>query len=453
MRKLFLSIFLFFFCVCRNLTAETFLGEDLSNSLSNLYSFNPKIKYEREILKSKDELLPRAFSEFRPEIKGYYQKGKIDTNSEGFNISSDGIRTETNKGVVVSQNVFDGGSSLSQIKVAKNEILSQRRLLKNIEQEVFLDAIKLYADLATEISNIKVKKKNVEVLKRQLELTKEQFEIGEVTLTDVSISEARFSLAESELMETSNIINSINATYLSVFGEKPNKPEIKIPIDFDDFEIENLKLISKTNNPKIEAIVFLIKSIENEISSLKRKRLPSLKLEAEAKINQGYFRTDSEREVLSAFAKVDIPLYQSGLASSKIREAKTKLFAQKELLRSEHENLTANLISSNSSYNYSLSRIKAYEKQIESNKIYLDGLKQEFQLGERTTLDVLDGEQELLQSELDLIKAYKDLFISYYEILFYIGKLNAKDLKLNVNLFDERENYEKVKGKWLDIIE
>ena len=453
MRKLFLSIFLFFFCVYRNLTAETFLGEDLSNSLSNLYSFNPKIKYEREILKSKDELLPRAFSEFRPEIKGYYQKGKIDTNSEGFNISSDGIRTETNKGVVVSQNVFDGGSSLSQIKVAKNEILSQRRLLKNIEQEVFLDAIKLYADLATEISNIKVKKKNVEVLKRQLELTKEQFEIGEVTLTDVSISEARFSLAESELMETSNIINSINAKYLSVFGEKPNKPEIKIPIDFDDFEIENLKLISKKNNPKIEALVFLIKSIENEISSLKRKRLPSLKLEAEAKINQGYFRTDSEREVLSAFAKVDIPLYQSGLASSKIREAKTKLFAQKELLRSEHENLTANLISSNSSYNYSLSRIKAYEKQIESNKIYLDGLKQEFQLGERTTLDVLDGEQELLQSELDLIKAYKDLFISYYEILFYIGKLNAKDLKLNVNLFDERENYEKVKGKWLDIIE
>ena len=92
----------------------------------------------------------------------------------------------------------------------------------------------------------------------------------------------------------------------------------------------------------------------------------------------------------------------------------------------EHENLTANLISSNSSYNYSLSRIKAYEKQIQSNKIYLDGLKQEFQLGERTTLDVLDGEQELLQSELDLIKSYKDLFISYYEILFYIGKLNAK---------------------------
>ena len=325
--------------------------------------------------------------------------------------------------------------------------------MKNAEQEIFLDAIILYADLATESSNIKVKEKNVEVLKRQLELTKEQFEIGEVTLTDVSISDARFTLAESELMETSNIINSIKAKYLSIFGNNPIKPEIKIPTDHEKFDIENLKLMVKNNNPKIEAVNFRIKSIENEINSLKRKRLPSVKLEAEAKINQGYFRTDSEREVLSAFAKVDIPIYQSGLASSKIREAKKMLFSQKELLKLENENLIANLISANSSHNYSLSRIEAYKKQIQSNKIYLDGLKQEFQLGERTTLDVLDGEQELLQSELDLIKAYKDFFLSYYEILFYIGKLNAKDLKLNVQLFDNEKNYKKVKGKWLDIIE
>ena len=105
------------------------------------------------------------------------------------------------------------------------------------------------------------------------------------------------------------------------------------------------------------------------------------------------------------------------------------------------------------SYDYSFSRIIAYKKQIESNKIYLDGLKQEFQLGERTTLDVLDGEQELLESELDLIKAYKDYFISYYEVMFFIGKLNAKDLSLNVEIFDDEKNYNKVKKRWLDIIE
>ena len=327
--KIFFFYILLSFFVHKNLFAEIFISDDLSKSLSSLYYFNPKLKYEREILKSKDELLPRAFSEFRPEIRGYYEKGKIDTNSEGFNISSDGIRTETNKGVIVSQSIFDGGSSLSQIKVAKNEIYSQRSFLKNVEQEVFLEAINLYADLATENSNIKVKEKNVEVLKRQLELTKEQFEIGEVTLTDVSISEARFSLAESELLETSNIINAIKAKYISIFGKSPKNPEIIIPTNSKKFDIENLKSVGKKNYPKIDEIIYIIQSIENEIKSLKRKRLPSLKLQAEAKINQGYFRTDSEREVLSAFAKVDIPLYQSGLASSKIREAKKNFLHKK----------------------------------------------------------------------------------------------------------------------------
>jgi TolC family type I secretion outer membrane protein len=442
-----------FFIHCQALSSEIYISQDLSNSLQKLYIFNPKLKYERKNLMVKDELMPMALSEFRPEIRGYYQKGKIDTNSAGFNITSDGIRTETNKGFVISQSIFEGGSSLSKIKVAKNEILSQRSNLKNIEQEIFLEAIKLYADLATEKSNLKVKEKNVEVLKRQLELTKEQFEIGEVTLTDVSISEARFTLAESELMESLNIINSIKAKYLSIFGVSPTNPEIFIPLEEKQFDDVNLIAEGKNNNPKVRSVEFTLASLKNEISALKRKRLPSLKLEAEAKINQGYFRTDSEREVLSAFAKVDIPIYQSGMASSKIREAREKLFAQQELLKLETENLAASIVSSKSSYDYSFSRIIAYKKQIESNKIYLDGLKQEFQLGERTTLDVLDGEQELLESELDLIKAYKDYFISYYEVMFFIGKLNAKDLSLNVEIFDDEKNYNKVKKRWLDIIE
>ena len=452
MKKLILLFFIFFFD-SKSLSNDFYLSQDLSNSLNKLYIFNPKLKYERKNLMVKDELMPMALSEFRPEVRGYYQKGKVDTNSEGFNITSDGIRTETNKGVVVSQSIFDGGSSLSKVKAAKNEILSQRSNLKNIEQEIFLDAIRLYADLATEKSNLKVKEKNVEVLKRQLELTKEQFEIGELTLTDVSISEARFTLAESELMESLNIINSIKAKYLSIFGVNPSNPEIIIPLKEKQFEEKSLIAEGKKNNPKIKSVEFTLISLKNEISSLKRKRLPSVKLEAEAKINQGYFRTDSEREVLSAFAKVDIPIYQSGIASSKIREARERLFAQQELLKLETENLAASIVSSKSSNDYSSSRINAYIKQIESNKIYLDGLKQEFELGERTTLDVLDGEQELLESELDLIKAYKDYFISYYEVLFFIGKLNAKDLNLNVEIFDNEENYNKVKRKWLDIIE
>ena len=429
------------------------VNNDLKQSLEKLYELNPKLKYYRNILKSKDELMPQAYSEFRPEIKGYYSKGKVHTNSHGFNITSDGIRTETNKGISITQDIFDGGSSLSNLKVAQNSVFSQRYIFKDKEQEIFLEAIKVYSDYATEKSNFELKKKNVEVLTNRLDLTKEQFDIGEVTLTDVSIAEARLSLAESDLIESEKNIETLNANFLYIFGTSPNSPKIDLNVLEFEKQIEDMINVGLKRNPKINDLIYQIKSQENKIKSLKRKKLPSVKLEADAYINEGYFRTDSKREVLSAFAVVDIPLYQSGGASSKIRESKNELFALKQLLRQIQDEIKFNLISSKSSYDYSYSKISAYKKQIESNKIYLDGVNQEMQLGERTMLDLLDGEQELLKSQLDLVKSYRDLFNSYYETIFYMGGLNPKNLGLNVNYYDETTNFDDVKFKWLDIIE
>ena len=99
--KIIYSILLIFFLFFNGLNAEPLLDKNLKISLENLYNYSPKLKYEREILKSKDELYPQALSDFRPEVSGYYEKGKIDTNSSGFNITSDGVRTETNKGLTI----------------------------------------------------------------------------------------------------------------------------------------------------------------------------------------------------------------------------------------------------------------------------------------------------------------------------------------------------------------
>ena len=154
--------------------------------------------------------MPQALSEFRPKISGYYRKGKVDTNSQGFNIAQDNLRTETYKGVKLTQPIFDGGSSLSNIKEAKNKIISHRFLLKQKEQDIFLNSIKTYADLSYRTNNLFLKKK-FGGIKKRLELTKEQFDIGEVTLTDVSIAEARYLLAQSELIESEKNVNTLSA--------------------------------------------------------------------------------------------------------------------------------------------------------------------------------------------------------------------------------------------------
>ena len=448
------TVVLFFFIFYSPFVlSDLLISDDLKKSLEKLYEFNPELKYERQLLRSKDELMPQAYSEFRPKITGYYRKGKVDTNSQGFNIAQDNLRTETYKGIRLTQPVFDGGSSISNLKEAKNKILSHRYILKQKEQDIFFDSINLYADIATEKTNLSLKKKNLEVLKKQLELTKEQFDIGEVTLTDVSISEARYLLSQSELMESEKNFNTLAAKFSYIFGMQTKFPDIILDHGNIEFDIKVLEQSSQKNNPRINDIIYQIKSLENEIQKLKRKRLPSLKLEGEAYINEGYFRYDSKREVLSAFATVDIPIYQSGAASSAIRETRSNLLSLQSLLKKVKNQVSYSLISSKSIFDNSLSKISAYEQQIKSNKIYIEGLKQEMQLGERTMLDLLDGEQELLQSELDLALAFKDLFTSYYEIIYHQGKLNAKDLKLSVNIYNVRDNFNKVKNKWLDLVE
>ena len=115
--------------------------------------------------------------------------------------------------------------------------------------------------------------------------------------------------------------------------------------------------------------------------------------------------------------------------------------------------LKYNLTFSWSSYNSSLSKINAYKKQIEANNISLEGLKQELFLGERTLLDILDAEQELIESEFNLVKSLEEYFNSHFKLLFYMGQLNSKDLDLPVDHFDNTKNYNEVKFKWLDIIE
>ena len=272
-------------------------------------------------------------------------------------------------------------------------------------------------------------------------------------MTDVSIAKARLSLARSDFIKTESELFAIKVKFKSLVGIESQKPEL-----FFDFPVLKKDLTQLTSrmieqNPELLSILFNIKSLNSEIKSLYSRKLPSVKLEAELKKNKGYFRSDSSREVMSAFASVSIPLYQSGLASSKIRELKKELSSEKEFHKLKMNEFKYNLVNSWSGFNSSKSKIDAYKTQIEANRKYLEGLNQEMMLGERTLIDILDAEEELIESEYNLIKSFEENFNSYFEILFYIGELNSKSLNLKVNFFDETKNFNEVKFKWLDIIE
>ena len=164
--NLFFLVFLIAFDT--KILGSNILSEKLTAVLEDTYNFSPKLKAEREILFEKDELLPQALSEFRPSINGYYDKGKIDTAISGSNFIADGVRTETNAGIKITQPIFNGGSTLNNISVAENKIFSQRYKLKYTEQNVFLESIKLFSSIAAKKKEVLLNIKRQESLKKNL---------------------------------------------------------------------------------------------------------------------------------------------------------------------------------------------------------------------------------------------------------------------------------------------
>ena len=184
----FLVILLYGSFFLKDSFAKNLLSDDLLNALSSTYTKNPKIKLERRNLFKVDELMPQALSDFRPKIDGFYNKGKVDTAISGSNFIQDGVRTETSKGITITQPIFNGGSSINKIKEAESKIISQRFFLKKVEQDVLMSAIKVYSKLTSEKSKLKLRKKNAEFLSKNFESVTNQFEIGDLTFTDVSIA-------------------------------------------------------------------------------------------------------------------------------------------------------------------------------------------------------------------------------------------------------------------------
>ena len=244
----FLLLILFSF---KNLHCKSFLSKDFDEMLSKTYVNNPDILEERNKLFQIDELMPQAYSKFRPKINGFYEKGKVDLATAGSNLISDGVRTETSKGIKITQPIFEGGSNVSKILEAENKIISQRYRLKSVEQKVLLAATKAYSNFTSQQTKFRLSKKNLEFLKKQFESTKSQFEIGNLTFTDVSISKSRLLLAESDLLQSQSDLISFKQELSSIVGTTPMKPELFFDFPAFEYDVEGLVKFSLKNNPEI----------------------------------------------------------------------------------------------------------------------------------------------------------------------------------------------------------
>lgn len=424
---------------------------DIFDSMANAYSNNPTLQAGRAQLRSVDESVAIANSGFRPTlaIQGSYNDSHTHHELQELDTGYD-----ESVAAVAKQSVFSGFATYNSVKAAKENVKAQQSNLSNIEQQVLLSASTAYLNVLRDESIVELQKNNEKLLKKRLDETQERFNVGEVTRTDVSQAQARHSQAISDRIAAEGNLAVSKAIYIQVVGSNPeNLVEPQGLVDLFPATMEEAFSAAQTNNYGVMAAKSALKSQEYVVNANTGALLPQVNFEAKAVRGQSYapLTKDPETNSYAWGVNVTVPLYNSGETRAKIRQSKyQKWQAQENLLEAQRAMVSD--VSSNWEYMVSSkARIQSVQDQIKAYEIALDGVQQEEALGNRTVLDVLDAYQSLLNSKVEEVRARRDFYVSGMQLLMSMGKLTAKDLKLEVDLYDAKKHSKETAGKWLSL--
>jgi outer membrane protein len=442
------AISLFAFC-------DAAVAENLNEALATAYETNPTLRQERARQRATDETVPQALSGWRPQVQLQGELGYEHLHTRNLPAGDDFIETidETNPASIaigLSQPVFRGFKTVEGTKQAQATVQAGRQDLLAVEQQVLFDGVQAYMDVWRNRRVVALRQKNVQVLQEQLRAAQERFDVGEVTRTDVEQARARYSLSQATLAGARADLAASIAFYTRVVGHAPgtlNYPKItKLPKQVD----EAIAIASETN-PSILAASFVEEAAQHSIKVARGDLLPELNLEA-----SGIYADDDlsdgqsvTTEMYTVGAVLTVPLYEAGLVYSQVRQAK-QIASQRRIQVIEVARAVREVVvTAWSSLEAARQVIVASRAQVSANVLALDGVRQEYLVGSRTTLDVLDAEAELVESQVLLADAERDQILAAYQLVASIGRLTARNLALNVEYYDPMENYRDVRDKWI----
>lgn len=419
------------------------LSQSLEETLAMAYENNPSIQAQRATLRSIDETVPQARGGWRPTVDLNGSAGFIKPNFNGNNTSRDFYST----GVGITQNVYAGGGTEAAIQQAESDVLASRARLHSVEQSVLLQAVTAYMNVLRDESVLELNIQNEIRLQRQLEATSDRFEVGEVTRTDVAQAESRVSGAQADRIASEGILNVSKAFFKQVVGTEPvNLTSPNINPVLPKSLAESISL-AQNKNPDIQALVNDRDSAQAEITIQQADLLPSINLTGDADYRRDVSANDLRGNDLTVAAAISIPLYQAGIATSQVRQAKQLVGVSNRQIEDTTRKTIELATSAWETLQTQQARIVSFKDQVRATSIALDGVEQEAAVGSRTVLDVLDAEQELLDARVNLVRTRRDEIVARFELLNAVGGLSAREIGLVVEAYDEAAHYNKVKDE------
>ena len=419
-------------------------AESLTDAMVSAYGNNPTLKAERARQRGTDEEVPQALSGWRPTINS---EGSIDHTWSDTTTTNTQERTSKSVSIALTQPIFRGFKTINGTKAAEANVDAGRQGLLAVEQDILFRAIQAYMNVIRDRQIVGLRQKNVSVLQQQLGAADERFKVGEITRTDVAQSRARLSEARSNVASAKATLAASVANYLNVVGHEPGK--LKYPgLARLPRSLQAAQAAASEINPNILSAAYVEEAARYQTEVLKGDLLPSVDLQASAIFNDPSSTGSGSSEAASIEGVLTIPLYEAGRVYSSVRQAK-QVASQRRLEviqagRSVRESVS---ISWN---NLASAReiIRSAKEQVSAAELALDGVRQEYLVGSRTTLDVLDAESDVFSARIALVSAQRDQIVNAYQILGSIGRLTARDLSLPVEYYDADENYLNVRGKW-----
>jgi TolC family type I secretion outer membrane protein len=427
------------------LTASPAAAETLQEALAAAYQNNPDLRAERARLRAIDENVPQALSGWRPSVSA---TGSVGRERARTSLIDEQQLTPTVRQLDVTQPLYRGGRTVAQTRQAESQVRAGRAVLESVQQTVLLNAVTAYMDVLREQANVDLTGNNEQVLNRQLEATRDRFEVGEVTRTDVAQAEARVSRASSDRVAAQGRLGVQRATYARVVGNLPGKLADAPPLPPLPPNLQEAIAVATTENPDLEAAQYVEDAARHNVRVATGALLPSVNLIGRVLRSDEATFEDSESRSDSIRAQITIPLYQSGAVESQVRQAKEIASQRRIEIEQTRRAIVESTTQAWEDLESSRARIATSQEQVRANEIALEGVRQEASVGSRTTLDVLDAEQELLDSRVALVAAERDEYVAGFRLLAAIGGLSADRMGLPVELYDPTRHYRQVRDKW-----
>ncbi len=437
------------------------LAETIEAALVRAYQNNPQLNAQRALVRSTDENVPQALSGYRPKVSitasAGYQYTDTLTTSGGSPTTI--VRTETHganpprsAGLTINQTLFNGNQTANRTRVAESQVSGAREALRVLEQTVLLTAATSYMDYLRDSAIVEVQKSNVRVLEQTLKQTRDRFNVGEVTRTDVAQSEAQLAAGKTqELTAESNLVTT-KANYRRVIGNEPDNLAPGSPVDrFLPPTLPQAVELSLIENPNVTASMFGVDVNFLQVKINEGALLPTVSLQGS--VQQAYEQTLITQRSFgaSAVAQLTVPIYQGGAEYSLIRQSKETLAQQRLNLETTRDQTRANTVTAWGQLVAGKAQVSSAQAQVQASEIALNGVREEAKAGQRTTLDVLNAQQALVNARVALVTAQHDRVVASYSVLNSVGRLSPQVLNLPTITYDASVHYQQVRDSWFGV--